>query len=127
MLASLLSIEEKGGKRLLRIFEIIAAERNARGSLLPLLRTWKRENLRNKKYFAAKTWEAIERLLLERKNNPNVEEDHAALLERLSTSSGKAPGGATGREFAPLFSEGAIRRRGLAVLRGTASFGKTGP
>jgi hypothetical protein len=116
LLASLLSIEEKEGKRLLQIFEIIAAERNARGSLLPLLRTWKRENLRNKKYFAAKTWEAIEQLLLERKNHPNVEEDHAALLERLSTSSGKAPGGATGREFAPLFSEGAIRRRGLAVL-----------
>ena len=116
LLASLLSIEEKGGKRLLQIFEIIAAERNAQGSLLPLLRTWKRENLRNKKYFAAKTWEAIERLLLDRENNPNVEEDHAALLERLSTSSGKAPGGVPGLEFAPLFSEEAIRRRGLAVL-----------
>ena len=117
LLASLLSLEEKGGKRLLRIFEIIAAERDVRGSLLPLLRTWKRENLREKKYFAAKTWEAIERLLLDRKEKPHVEEDHAAFLERLSTSSGKeARGGAPGREFAPLFSEEAIRRRGLAVL-----------
>ncbi|MGZ9197166.1 MAG: hypothetical protein ACXW4I_12165, partial [Candidatus Deferrimicrobiaceae bacterium] len=66
LLASLLSLEEKGGKRLLRIFEIIAAERNVRGSLLPLLRTWKRESLFEKKYFAAKTWETIERLLLDR-------------------------------------------------------------
>ena len=116
LLASLLSLEEKGGKRLLRIFEIIAAERDVRGSLLPLLRTWTRENLREKKYFAAKTWEAIERLLLDREEKPNVEEDHAAFLERLSTSPGKEPGGAHGREFAPPFSEEAIRRRGLAVL-----------
>jgi HEAT repeat protein len=116
LLASLLSLEEKGGKRLLRIFEIIAAERDVRGSLLPLLRTWKRENLRNKKYFAAKTWEAIERLLLDRGKNQFVEEDHTALLERLSTSPGKAPGGVPGREILPLFSEEAIRRRGLAIL-----------
>ena len=65
LLASLLSLEEKGEKRLLQIFEIIASERDVRGSLLPLLRKWKRENLREKKYFAAKTWETIERLLLD--------------------------------------------------------------
>lgn len=117
LLASLLSLEEKGGKRLLRIFEIIAAERDVRGSLLPLLRTWTRENLREKKYFAAKTWESIERLLLDREEKQGVEEDHADLLERLSTSPGKeAHGGAPGREFAPPFSEEAIRWRGLAVL-----------
>ena len=116
LLASLLSLEEKGRKRLLRIFEIIAAERDVRGSLLPLLRTWKRENLREKKYFAAKTWEAIERLLLERGEMADVEEDHAAFIEKLSTSPGKVPDGAPGNEFAPSFSEAAIRRRGLAVL-----------
>jgi len=116
LLASLLSLEEAGGKRLLRIFEIIAAERDVRGSLLPLLRTWTRENLREKKYFAAKTWEAIERLLLDREEKPHVEEDHVAFLETLSTSPGKEPGGAPGRGFAPRFSEEAIRRRGLAVL-----------
>jgi hypothetical protein len=116
LLAALLSLEEKGGKRLLRAFEIVAAERDVPGSLLPLLRTWKRENLRKKKYFAAKTWEAIEKLLLDRGEKPHVEEDHAALLERLSTSPGKAPGGVPRRGFSPLFSDEAIRRRGLAVL-----------
>jgi hypothetical protein len=116
LLASLLSLEEKGGKRLLRVFEVIAAERDIRGSLLPLLRTWTRENLREKKYFAAKTWEAIERLLLDRGEKPYVEEDHAALLERLSTSRGKVSGGAPGPEITLPFSEEAIRRRGLAVL-----------
>jgi len=115
-LASLLSLEEKGRKRLLRIFEIIAAERDVRGSLLPLLRTWKRENLREKRYFAAKTWEAIERLLIDREEKPAVEEDHAAFLERLSSSPGEASEGATGRKFDSPFSEEAIRRRGLAVL-----------
>jgi len=117
LLASLLSIEEKGGKRLLRIFEIIASERDVRGSLLPLLRTWERENLREKKYFAAKTWETIEHLLLDRKEKSPVEEDHAAFLESLSTSGGKEVRKvAPSREFDALFSEEAIRWRGLAVL-----------
>lgn len=116
LLASLLSLEEKGKKRLLRVFEIIAAERDVRGSLLPLLRTWKRENLREKRYFAAKTWEAIERLLIDREEKPDVGEDHAAFLERLSASPGKVSGAAAGLEFVPAFSEEAIRRRSLAVL-----------
>ncbi|HEX2719995.1 MAG TPA: hypothetical protein VHM71_03495, partial [Candidatus Deferrimicrobium sp.] len=116
LLASLLSLEEKGGKRLLRIFEVIAAERDVHGSLLPLLRTWKRENLREKKYFAAKTWETIEQLILDRGGKPYNEEDHTALLERLSTSPGKIPGGAPGQKYALPFSEEAIRRKGLAVL-----------
>jgi len=116
LLASLLSLEEKGGKRLLRIFEVIAAERDVHGSLLPLLRTWKHENLREKKYFAAKTWETIERLLLDRGEKPHSEEEHTSLLERLSASPGKIPGDAPGRKFALPFSEEAIRRRGLAVL-----------
>jgi hypothetical protein len=116
LLASLLSLEEKGGRRLLRVFEIIAAERDVRGSLLPLLRTWTRENLREKKYFAAKTWEAIERLLLDRAEKPRVEEDHAAFLERISASPGKEPEGSPVKGFASPFSEKAIRRKGLSVL-----------
>jgi len=115
LLASLLSLEEKGGKRLLRVFEIIAAERDVKGSLLPLLRTWKRENLRQKKYFAAKTWETIEQLLLDRGERLHTEEDHTALLERLSTSAGKVSGDTPGRRIAPLFSQEAIRRAGTAV------------
>ena len=116
LLASLLSLEEGGRKRLLRVFEILAAERDARGSLLPILRTWKRESLREKKYFAAKTWEAIERLLLDGGERPHVEEDHTALLERLSNAPRKVDGGAPGRKYDLLFSEEAIRRAGTAVL-----------
>ena len=119
LVASLLSLEDAGGKRLLGIFEILASERDVRGSLLPILRTWKRENLRTKKYFAAKTWEAIERLLLVRGEMPHVEEEHAALLARLSASPGRktregAP--APERDFLPSFSGEAIRHRGMTVL-----------
>ena len=127
LLASLLSLEEKGGKRLLRIFEIIAAERDVRGSLLPLLRTWKRENLRKKKYFAAKTWEAIERLLLERGEMPDVEEDHAALLEKLSTSPGKVPGRRPRPGIRPLVLRRGDPAEGPGRPGGIASFGETGP
>lgn len=116
LLASLLSLEDKKGKRLLRIFEVIAAERNVQGSLLPLLRTWTRENLREKKYFAAKTWEAIERLLLDREERPCVEEDHAAFLERLSASPGNVHAVPPDGTFSAPFSEEAVRRRGLAVV-----------
>ena len=121
LLASLLSLEDKKGKRLLRIFEIIAAERDVQGSLLPLLHAWTRENLREKRYFAAKTWEAIERLLLDRVEKPQVEEDHAVFLERLSSSRGKETGVGTTRAssapgFGAPFAEEAIRRRGLTVL-----------
>jgi len=116
LLASLLSLEEQGGKRLLRVFEIIAAERDVKGSLLPLLRTWKRENLRQKKYFAAKTWETIEQLLLDRGERLPTEEDHTALLERLSTSAGKVSGDTPGHEFATPFAEEVIHRRGLTIL-----------
>jgi len=121
LLASLLSLEDQGGKRLLRIFEIIAAERDVQGSLLPLLQAWTRENLREKRYFAVKTWEAIERLLLDGVEKPQVEEDHADFLESLSSSRGKKSRVGTSRapsapEFAASFAEEAIRRRGLTVL-----------
>jgi len=121
LLASLLSLEDKGGKRLLRIFEIIAAERDVQGSLLPLLQAWTRENLREKRYFAAKTWEAIERLLLDRVEKPQVEEDHADFLESLSSPRAKRSRAGTARApsapaFAASFAEEAIRRRGLTVL-----------
>ena len=66
LLASFLAAEEKGGQRIRRIFEVIAADRNMDGSLLPRVRGRLGESLRTKNYFAQKAWEAVERLLLSR-------------------------------------------------------------
>jgi len=116
LLASLLSLEEEGGKRLLRIFGILAAERDSQGSLLPVLRSWRQENLREKGYFAEKTWEAIERLLRDREKPQGVEDDHATLIEKLSASPAMVRAHEDIRGFTLPFSEEAIRRRGRAIL-----------
>jgi hypothetical protein len=86
--ASLLSTEDKGGKRLRRIFQIIAAERDVNGSLLPRLKERARESLRAKEYYAVKTWEAVEKLLLARSENAYLEEGHTRFMEALAGDAG---------------------------------------
>ncbi|HEY7528427.1 MAG TPA: hypothetical protein VH660_04695, partial [Candidatus Deferrimicrobiaceae bacterium] len=66
LLATVLYVEGKGGKRLRKIFETIADQRDVGGSLLPRLNDRARESLRTKEYFSKKTWEAVETLLLSR-------------------------------------------------------------
>jgi hypothetical protein len=86
--ASLLSTENKGGKRLRKIFEIIAAERDVHGSLLPRLKERARESLRAKEYYAVKTWEAVEKLLLARSEKAYLEEGHTRFMEALAGNAG---------------------------------------
>ncbi len=57
LLASFLAAEEKGGQRIRRIFEVIAADRDKNGSLLPRVRGRLGESLRTKNYFAQRAWE----------------------------------------------------------------------
>jgi len=116
--ASLLAMEAGEGKRLLRIFEILAAERGMQGSLLPLLRTWRQENLREKKYFAGKTWEAIDRVLAWGTNPQADGEGRAAHLDSLADSPpGTGHAGRPGPDpaFAAAFSGEAVFRKGVAV------------
>ena len=84
MLANLLTVEEKSGSRFRKIFEVLAADRNGDGSLLPAVQGRARESVRTKNYYAQRTWEAIERLLLQRTEAAYLEQDHSRLLERLS-------------------------------------------
>jgi hypothetical protein len=84
MLANLLTVEEKSGSRFRKIFEVLAADRNGDGSLLPAVQGRVRESARTKNYYAQRTWEAIERLLLQRTEAAYLEQDHSHLLERLS-------------------------------------------
>ncbi|GAB4240278.1 MAG: hypothetical protein OHK0028_18350 [Deltaproteobacteria bacterium] len=121
MLAGLLSLERKGGKRLLRAFRVIAEGRDIDGSLVPLLDQWAREGRHAKDYYAGKTWEAVERLLLGRSEAEYLGKDHASLLESLSgdadrTDAGKEPAPATDPAFAPDLDPKAIRRKAVIVL-----------
>ncbi len=118
--ASLLSAEDKGGKRLRRIFEIIAAERDVHGSLLPRLNDRVRESLRAKEYYAVKTWEAVEKLLLARSEKAYEEEDHSRFMEALSAGAGMqscaAPSAAPAPALLEHFREEARHRKAVLVL-----------
>ena len=97
LLATLLVAEGKSGNRIRRIFEVIAAERNRDGSLLPAVQGRVRESVRTKNHYAQKAWEAVERLLLRRTEAAYIGEDHSHLLEKLSnldaTTGATAEGG----------------------------------
>jgi hypothetical protein len=121
MLGTLLTVEEKSENRIRRIFEIIATERNGDGSLLPSVQGRVRESARTKNYYAQRTWEAIERLLLQRTEGAYLEQDHSLLLERLSvldTNADTTTG--AGRKADPAitaeFEEANLHRKGAGVL-----------
>src|SRR3990172_4495927 len=121
LLASFLAAEEKGGQRIRRIFEVIAADRNMDGSLLPRVRGRLGESLRTKNYFAQKAWEAVERLLLSRTEEAYIGRNHSRLLEELSgldiapqaAREGKSPADPS---FQADFEEWNLHRKGAGVL-----------
>jgi hypothetical protein len=120
LLGTLLSAEEKGGERLRKIFEIIAADRDVHGSLLPRLNERARESLRAKEYYSVKTWEAVEKLLLSRSEDAYLEEDHSRLMEALSSGASPKAAAAVVRPPDPAilasFEEAARHRQGILVM-----------
>jgi hypothetical protein len=121
LLATLLAAEEKIGNRIRKIFEVIAAERNRDGSLLPAVQGRVRESVRTKNYYAQKAWEAVERLLLRRTEAAYLGQDHSHLLDRLSNLD--ATTGATAEGSPPAdpgitaeFEEENLRLKGAGVL-----------
>lgn len=120
LLGRLLSVEDRGGRRARRIFRIIAGERNARGALSERLSERARQSLRAKNYYAQKTWEAVDRLLLSREETPYLDDGHARFLERLSGEGDRTPAGIAGAEPDPglldLIGEAATRRRSAEIL-----------
>ncbi|RJP19928.1 MAG: HEAT repeat domain-containing protein [Deltaproteobacteria bacterium] len=121
LLASFLAAEEKGGQRIRKIFEVIAADRDQDGTLLPRVQGRLGESIRTKNYFAQRAWEAVERLLLSRTEEAYIGRDHSRLLEKLS-----APDAATqaeGKGTPPAdpsvlvdFEEWSLHRKGAGVL-----------
>jgi len=121
LLAGLLSTERKGGKRLLHAFQIITADRDVEGSLLPLLESWSKEGHHAKDYYAGKTWEAVERLLLERSEEAYFGDDYSRFLESLPAGldrhgKEKEPAGEIDPNLAPFLDTQAVHRKGIAIL-----------
>ena len=121
LLATLISAEEKGGKRFRKIFEIISAERDVPGSLLPMLKERAQESLRAKNYYAVRTWETIERLLLSRSEGAYLDEGHSRFMETLSGGAGSLGGTPVRKEpvepgILAFFEESGMRRKAAIVL-----------
>jgi hypothetical protein len=85
LVAALISLEGKGGERLRKSFSILAGERNKENTLLSRVGERVRENRKIKDYYAQKTWEAVEKLLLSRGEEKYIQDDHHRFLEDLST------------------------------------------
>jgi len=122
LLAGLLSMEKKGGKRLLRSFEVISARRDVEGSLAPLVRSWSREGRHEKDYYEGKTWDAVERLLLGRSEETYLGDDHSLFLDTLSGGTDRQgkeaePAPTIDPALAPFLDPGAMRWKGIVILR----------
>lgn len=85
LVATLVSLEGKGGERLRRSFAVLAGERNAGNSLLYHIGKRMRESKKVKDYYAQKTWETVERLILSRGEEKYIQDDHYQFLEDLTT------------------------------------------
>jgi hypothetical protein len=85
LVATLVSLEGKGGDRLRRVFGILASERDKGNALLHLATKQVQEKRRVKDYYARKTWEAVERLILSRDEEKYLRDDHRDFLEDISS------------------------------------------
>lgn len=84
LVAALVSLEGKG-ERLRKSFATLAVERNKENLLLSRVGEQVRENKKIKDYYAQKTWEAVETLILSRGEEKYIQDDHHRFLEDLST------------------------------------------
>lgn len=85
LVATLVSLEGKGGERLRKSFATLAIERNKENPLLPRVGERVRESKKINDYYAQKTWEAVEKLILSRGEEKYIQDDHHRFLEDLST------------------------------------------
>ena len=84
LLGSVLSLENKSSGRLRKIFEALTVNRNRSQPLLTRVSERSRESLRARDFYSLKTWESVERLLLDRTEESYVSKDHFQMLESIS-------------------------------------------
>jgi hypothetical protein len=84
LLGTILSVENKSGGRFRKIFEVLTVKREHSQPLLPEVDTRAKESLKARDYYSLKTWESVEKLLLDRAEESYVSKDHFRLLESIS-------------------------------------------
>ncbi|NNG47311.1 MAG: hypothetical protein HKM86_09410, partial [Deltaproteobacteria bacterium] len=84
LVATLVSLEGKEGERLRKSFATLAVERNKENPLLSRVGERVRESKKINDYYAQKTWEAVEKLILSRGEEKYIKDDHHRFLEDLS-------------------------------------------
>ena len=85
LLGMVLSAEEKTSNRFRNSFQVLAAKRNSEGSLLTAVSGRIRESQKAKDFYALKTWETVENLLLSRTDDVYIDSGHANFLEYISS------------------------------------------
>jgi hypothetical protein len=85
LLGMALSAEGKTSNRFRNSFQVLAAKRNAEGSLLTAVSGRIQESQKAKDFYALKTWETVENLLLSRADDAYIDTGHANFLEYISS------------------------------------------
>jgi hypothetical protein len=85
LLGMVVSAEEKTSNRFRNSFQVLAAKRNSEGSLLTAISGRIQESQKAKDFYALKTWETVENLLLSRADDVYIDSGHANFLEYISS------------------------------------------
>lgn len=85
VLGMVLSTEGKTSNRFKNSFQVLAAKRNNEGSLKTALSERIQESQKGKDFYALKTWDTVENLLLSRTDDVYIDNEHANFLEYISS------------------------------------------
>jgi hypothetical protein len=119
LLGMVLSAEEKTSRRFRNTFQVLAAKRNNEGSLTSALSGRIRESQKAKDFYALKTWETVENLLLSRTDDVYIDGDHANFLEYISSEDfkyGEHGSGTLDPSLLNSLSQDEQHRKGIIIL-----------
>jgi len=85
LLGMVLSAEGKTSNRFRNSFQVLATKRNNEGSLQTVLSERIQESQKGKDFYALKTWDTVENLLLSRTDDVYIDNGHANFLDFISS------------------------------------------
>lgn len=84
LVGTVVAAEKKSGGRFRKIFEVLTINRDHSHPLTHNVTESAKESLKARDYYSVKTWESVEKLLLDRAEESYVSKDHFRLLESIS-------------------------------------------